>query len=1526
MRSSYSAVAALLLSCFVLALTPADLYAQVTTTGLEYNFDANADQTLDDGWESSVNSGIRDWEFTLDTRVGTGNDILQSNTLLGDLHGISGRLNFPRTSSGLSDSRDNGGATTYNSAPGFSTDDASWEFWIRLDNVTDNQIIWESGGSGSGSAFTISGGNLEWVIKNGAATDFVSSAITAGEYHHVVGVYERDDAAATVNSGSADTMTLYIDGVLVGTTRDNGAETAMHLWDGGDHAGLGGGGASTGFASNGAVGGSDGALGNIASYTNLDGRIAAYRFYDGALTSADVANNIAAVQAEFVYFDDGFGTPGTDTLWRNETNWDTNLVSSQNQNTVINADQTVVIDAQTTANTQTLYIGDDGVSSLSGYVSDGTTPAGGDGTLVMNGGTLNATQIILGDNGHIGTFDFIDGTINVAKNADADVSGQEAFQVGFSDSGTGTNVLTMGMLDGSTTPVLNISGGRLEIGDNGNDVGSSKVDATFNMRSGILNVNGQNMILGQSNIADDSAIRFNLSGGEVNVGSDMNFNDGSVVMTQTGGVISVRDLQTQNTGAATDVVNLNGGIFEIRDDLNDRNGTSTLNIDGGRLELDGAVVATREVENINFSSGVIEFSIADAGDGTTALTVGSGSDPNGAGVFTGTGQIDIELDNIDIGISSASTTTWGVGSGSGEWTKTNNTEWSAANPIQYILSGTQYTLIQGNNAATVMTDLGDLTSANADWVLETFNTHNTDDSLRAVAANNVALTPIKAVIDAAGQTITRNSTLIISSEVGADAAELDLIDGTLDLGTSGSDLRIGGEGEGNLSQSGGILTVNNIIFGGGEDTTGGTIELTGGVLTVDGSIVEGALGAPTSTVDTAQLLLSNGHELTVAGDIFVQQFNVGALSGGAATTYTATNQTVASSGTTAVGDAGTGIYTMDGSTHAASNFTIGSTATGVGTVTQRGGSIETSGEFAAGKSGDGTYTLERHGYFQSGTLTVGGEFVVGTGGTGTVNILDGVVDINGAGLDVASGVGSTGNFTLGSSAGVYNPLVNVGGGNFETANQGTGNVNLLSGQVVLETNNLITGQSAASVANVIMGGGQGKFVMNSLVSNDWNTNDGQGNVDVLKNATINLGRNLNLGTGGALDLDLIGGAINIGVNNGGGDLDYRGGTGTTDIIKVTDALLTIADDFIFDDGTGVFQVNGSGSKITVGDAYTQAAGNELIAAFDPLGVTAIEVGGDVTLAGSLNIDETRIGTVAPNSASTLGVAGAWDATPTNWDEGNPSAVGILTGDRVVVIEYGGVLTDNGYALDAGDAANWTLDTGTAGEVAVIAQTDFGSAPVNAILDSDGTTTRASNLTIDASGAAADAAGLTVTSGDTLALGGNTLTVQGGATLAGEGTVSGGNTTITSGAFLSSGATETGLVGGGSTAGTMTFSGDLTMDSGSTWLVDIVDSTTADKIDVSGALTIGGANLEFGGFAPDTETTYAVASYGSLSGTFSGLAEGAMINGYEINYGTRAGYSNQITLTAVPEPLTMIPMILGALTAGFFARRRKRAKE
>jgi len=128
-------------------------------------------------------------------------------------------------------------------------------------------------------------------------------------------------------------------------------------------------------------------------------------------------------------------------------------------------------------------------------------------------------------------------------------------------------------------------------------------------------------------------------------------------------------------------------------------------------------------------------------------------------------------------------------------------------------------------------------------------------------------------------------------------------------------------------------------------------------------------------------------------------------------------------------------------------------------------------------------------------------------------------------------------------------------------------------------------------------------------------------------------------------------------------------------------------------------------------------------------------------------------------------------------------------------------------------------------------------------------------------------------------------VVNGQTLGGSGTVTGGNATINSGGTLAPGAS----------VGSLTFNNNLTFGNGSNnWVAEILGAT-ADRVNVSGALTLGDATaLQFVPSAADPfqAGTYTLASYGTLAGAFSSVTGlGAYSTG--VVYGT--GASDAITI-------------------------------
>ncbi|BCX48517.1 hypothetical protein HAHE_24250 [Haloferula helveola] len=255
------------------------LQAQVTP-GFELNFDAQnpASAISSASWISTTANSSHDFGF--------GGDVsLESVTT-----GLSGITNAYRFTGGGGDS-DN---LTWNGLFG-EGDATTWEFWLKPTDTGDaNQVIYESGGSGTGFAiwyetgtasddsgtvhFTIDGGS-------GASIETVSAVIDTTEFRQIVLVY--DEAAG---GGSIDSMEIYVDGALVddnltATAFDDASNdndnTALDDYCGGDGTGLGN---------------ANNSLAETASDGEFDGDISIFRVYGSqALTAGEVLANYQAL-------------------------------------------------------------------------------------------------------------------------------------------------------------------------------------------------------------------------------------------------------------------------------------------------------------------------------------------------------------------------------------------------------------------------------------------------------------------------------------------------------------------------------------------------------------------------------------------------------------------------------------------------------------------------------------------------------------------------------------------------------------------------------------------------------------------------------------------------------------------------------------------------------------------------------------------------------------------------------------------------------------------------------------------------------------------------------------------------------------------------------------------------------------------------------------------------------------------------------------------------------------------------------
>jgi hypothetical protein len=177
----------------------------------------------------------------------------------------------------------------------------------------------------------------------------------------------------------------------------------------------------------------------------------------------------------------------------------------------------------------------------------------------------------------------------------------------------------------------------------------------------------------------------------------------------------------------------------------------------------------------------------------------------------------------------------------------------------------------------------------------------------------------------------------------------------------------------------------------------------------------------------------------------------------------------------------------------------------------------------------------------------------------------------------------------------------------------------------------------------------------------------------------------------------------------------------------------------------------------------------------------------------------------------------------------------------------------------------------------------------------------------------------------LNLGGGTLTVPTGGTLAGSPTLSGG-LEISNDATLSP---------------TLVSSTSLLMDTGST----LQDNLLADvagtlggygEASITGAITLNNPalslNFEYAPALGDSYTVLSDAGILPIIGTFAGLPQGAMFTEgdpsgrtdlFEISYtGGAGGNSVVVTTVAVPEPASMLISAVGVSALGIRGRRQR----
>ena len=337
----------------------------------------------------------------------------------------------------------------------------------------------------------------------------------------------------------------------------------------------------------------------------------------------------------------------------------------------------------------------------------------------------------------------------------------------------------------------------------------------------------------------------------------------------------------------------------------------------------------------------------------------------------------------------------------------------------------------------------------------------------------------------------------------------------------------------------------------------------------------------------------------------------------------------------------------------------------------------------------------------------------------------------------------------------------------------------------------------------------------------------------------------------------------------------------------------------------------------------------------------------------------------------------WDMETVNWD--TSAQAGQTLRMRVYDTSTGGwghIAVDDIMVTGASAGADNLLPITTAVKMASDTTLDLNSVnqQIGSLADVDGGPTNHQVLLGTATLTVGDTTSTTFTGaisgdGSLVKVGSGSLTLNGALTYAGSTTVNDGTLflggSLTGSVTVNDGGTLGGATGApgsnvggvtvhdggtlapGASTGIINVLGNLTLDSGATFAVEINNWNNGagigyDQVQVTGDVSLNGAILALSGaygpgFQTDIFTIILNNGVNDISGTFSGLANGAIAyasNGqaYQISYfddistlfDLELSGSNNVSLLAVPEPGSMATILGGLGMLLTLQRRRRRA--
>lgn len=508
----------------------------------------------------------------------------------------------------------------------------------------------------------------------------------------------------------------------------------------------------------------------------------------------------------------------------------------------------------------------------------------------------------------------------------------------------------------------------------------------------------------------------------------------------------------------------------------------------------------------------------------------------------------------------------------------------------------------------------------------------------------------------------------------------------------------------------------------------------------------------------------------------------------------------------------------------------------------------------------------------------------------------------------------------------------------------------ISGTSALQVNDAVQiGLGADSVANVVIENSGSLTKTGGWLSLGHSSSNAT--MTVRDSGTLSGNGDLNVG-----DVDSSTGTLNLEDNSvttwSGGV--FIGKNSTTGVLNMTeDASLTSGNTDVGGGGTsnGTLNIGGTASytsngRLQVGPG-AGSTGNVVIAGSGSMHVNSyVSVGfnghGDMTVMGSGSFSNTDDFSVNENGEGTVNVTLQDNATMsvvrTVFVGRNTGKIGVLTVTGAATLDQ----TDAGYSFIVGGSGTGTLNIQGTAAVSMVANSGLvltnnaaGTATVNLdggtlttkrVTDAGGNSTfsfdggvlRAgaganqdfmnglNSASVDGGGAFIDSNGQTIAIGQSLGDGGGNLTKQGAGTLLLNGINSYlGTTTVAAGTLGGTGSVGGELVvpAGSSIApgsgGAGTFTADDTLGNGSsiggTYVCEIAGGNS-DQLVVGGDLAIQpGAVLDFNELSAPAALVFVIASYNSLSGTFTTVND--LPTGYTLDYNYLGG--NQIALVRPP---------------------------